>query len=80
MNRRYTVEHYLGLIEKLRAVNPDVALSTDIIVGFPEKPKKISSRLMTWLNRWAIARRSRSYTASAKARPRLRCPTTPRAR
>ena len=35
MNRRYTREHYLGLIEKLRAARPDIALSTDIIVGFP---------------------------------------------
>ena len=35
MNRRYTREHYLSLIEKIRAVRPDIALSTDIIVGFP---------------------------------------------
>lgn len=35
MNRHYTREHYLGLIKKLRAVCPDIALSTDIIVGFP---------------------------------------------
>lgn len=35
MNRRYTREHYLETIEKLRAVCPDIALSTDIIVGFP---------------------------------------------
>lgn len=35
MNRRYTREHYLGLVEKVRTVNPDIALSTDIIVGFP---------------------------------------------
>ena len=35
MNRRYTREHYLELIDKLRAVVPDIALSTDIIVGFP---------------------------------------------
>lgn len=35
MNRRYTREHYLGLIEKLRRTVPDIALSTDIIVGFP---------------------------------------------
>ncbi len=35
MNRRYTREHYQGLIEKLRAAVPDIALSTDIIVGFP---------------------------------------------
>lgn len=35
MNRRYTREHYLGLIDKLRSACPDIALSTDIIVGFP---------------------------------------------
>ena len=35
MHRSYTVEHYLGLIEKLRAVKPGISLSTDIIVGFP---------------------------------------------
>jgi tRNA-2-methylthio-N6-dimethylallyladenosine synthase len=35
MNRRYTREHYLETIQKLRSVKPDIALSTDIIVGFP---------------------------------------------
>ena len=35
MNRRYTREHYLDLIRKVREVCPDIALSTDIIVGFP---------------------------------------------
>ena len=35
MRRHYTVEHYMGRIERLRAVVPDIAMSTDIIVGFP---------------------------------------------
>ena len=35
MNRRYTAEHYLGLVGKLRDARPDIALSTDVIVGFP---------------------------------------------
>lgn len=35
MNRRYTSEHYRQLAAKLRAVRPDIALSTDVIVGFP---------------------------------------------
>ncbi|MGH7545349.1 MAG: MiaB/RimO family radical SAM methylthiotransferase, partial [Gemmatimonadota bacterium] len=35
MLRRYTREHYLGLVAMLRARVPEVALSTDLIVGFP---------------------------------------------
>lgn len=35
MNRGYTREHYLELIEKVRNACPGIALSSDIIVGFP---------------------------------------------
>ncbi len=40
MNRRYTRAHYLELVRKLRDVVPDIALSTDIIVGFPGETAK----------------------------------------
>jgi tRNA-2-methylthio-N6-dimethylallyladenosine synthase len=35
MRRRYTRESYLELIDQLRAAMPDLAVSTDMIVGFP---------------------------------------------
>lgn len=35
MNRTYTVEHYLNLIEKAKEIIPGVTFSTDIISGFP---------------------------------------------
>ena len=40
MNRRYTRAHYLKLVRKLREALPEIALSTDIIVGFPGETAK----------------------------------------
>ena len=35
MNRTYTIDHYLNLLEKARKIIPGVSFSTDIISGFP---------------------------------------------
>ena len=37
MNRSHTAESYLRLIEKIRAARPDIVMSGDFIVGFPEE-------------------------------------------
>lgn len=40
MNRRYTRKEYFEIIKKVKRARPDIALATDIIVGFPGETKK----------------------------------------
>lgn len=51
MNRRYTREHYLEIIDKLRAVRPDISLSTDVIVGFPGETEEDFEQTYDLINR-----------------------------
>ncbi len=40
MNRKYTAKHYLNLIKKVMKAKPGIAITTDVIVGFPGETKK----------------------------------------
>ncbi|MEM9129271.1 MAG: tRNA (N6-isopentenyl adenosine(37)-C2)-methylthiotransferase MiaB, partial [Pseudomonadota bacterium] len=40
MNRKHTAESYLRLIERIRAARPDILMSGDFIVGFPEESEE----------------------------------------
>ena len=37
MNRKYTLKQYLSLVAGLRKVSPDISITTDVIVGFPNE-------------------------------------------
>lgn len=49
MGRGYTVQHYRDLVERIRSAIPDVALATDVIVGFPSETEEQSQRTFNLL-------------------------------
>lgn len=51
MNRGYTAEHYIQLIDKLRKAIPDIAITTDIIVGFPGETDEQFQHTIDLMNR-----------------------------
>jgi tRNA-2-methylthio-N6-dimethylallyladenosine synthase len=46
MKRGYTVLEYKSVIRKLRAIRPDLSLSTDMIVGFPGETEEDFAKMM----------------------------------
>lgn len=44
MNRKHTADRYRRLIDRIREARPDIALSSDFIVGFPARARPISRR------------------------------------
>ena len=51
MNRKYTREAYMERVERLRQVRPDIAVTTDIIVGFPGESDEDFNMTLDLLNK-----------------------------
>ncbi|MBR1778362.1 MAG: tRNA (N6-isopentenyl adenosine(37)-C2)-methylthiotransferase MiaB [Alphaproteobacteria bacterium] len=66
MNRRYTCAEYEEIVAKLRTACPDIALSSDFIVGFPEETDEDFEQTMELVRRVTFAQ---SYSFKYSARP-----------
>jgi tRNA-2-methylthio-N6-dimethylallyladenosine synthase len=66
MNRKHTAEDYEALIAKIRRARPDIALSTDIIVGFPGETDSDFEATMTLVRRVNFAQ---AFSFKYSARP-----------
>lgn len=66
MLRQYSIEHYLERLEKLRAANPDIVISTDIIAGFPNETEEEHRATLKLLDK---ARYDFIYSYNYSSRP-----------
>ncbi|MDO8533853.1 MAG: tRNA (N6-isopentenyl adenosine(37)-C2)-methylthiotransferase MiaB [Xanthobacteraceae bacterium] len=66
MNRRHGRDEYLSIIERVRVVRPDIAISSDFIVGFPGETEEDFSATLDLVERVGFAQ---AYTFKYSPRP-----------
>jgi tRNA-2-methylthio-N6-dimethylallyladenosine synthase len=66
MNRKHTGAQYIALVDRIRAARPDIALSTDVIVGFPGETDAEFEDTLRMIDRVRFAQ---AYSFKYSARP-----------
>ena len=66
MNRKHTADDYADLVARIRQARPDIALSTDIIVGFPGETDADFEKTLALVRRIGFAR---AFSFKYSARP-----------
>jgi tRNA-2-methylthio-N6-dimethylallyladenosine synthase len=66
MNRKHTAEQYLELVARIRAAQPQIALSTDVIVGFPGETEREFEETLALTREVGFAQ---AYSFKYSARP-----------
>lgn len=56
MRRRYTPEEYMNIVEKIRRVFPDAAITTDVMVGFPQETEEEFNQSMAFVEKVGFAK------------------------
>lgn len=49
MNRKYTIDNYLEKVDRLKSIRPDIAITTDMIIGFPGETEEDFQQTMDLL-------------------------------
>lgn len=66
MNRKHTVRTYLNIVERIRSARPDIALSSDFIVGFPGETEEDFQQTLALVNEVGFAQ---AYSFKYSPRP-----------
>jgi tRNA-2-methylthio-N6-dimethylallyladenosine synthase len=74
MGRGYTIAHYQGLVARAREIVPDLAISTDVMVGFPGETE---AQFENTLQAFAQIRFDQAFMFKYSDRPGTRAETMP---
>ena len=72
MNRKYNVEQFMNILEKLRTIRPNMLITTDVIVGFPNETEELFLETVATINKIKFSKlhvfpySKREGTAAAK--------------